>query len=123
MGLLAGFWKVFDLLSHGFPTFCVVFFMILWGLMGLMTMFLGVSHRLMTVRCRAIGPRPRVEDSLATLRFCESVKQVRTKPVLPMSQREAVVIELQAPLSGGNGGICRGFSWFFHGFSMVFDGF
>jgi len=35
------------------------------------------------------------EDSLATLRFCESVKQVRTKPALPVSQREAVVIELQ----------------------------
>eukprot|EP00435_Cladocopium_sp_Y103_P044545 s2099_g12.t1 len=34
-------------------------------------------------------------DSLATLRFCESVKQVRTKPALPVSQREAVVIELQ----------------------------
>lgn len=35
------------------------------------------------------------EDSLATLRFCESVKQVRTKPALPVSQREAVVVELQ----------------------------
>ncbi|CAE7242720.1 Kif28p [Symbiodinium sp. CCMP2592] len=36
------------------------------------------------------------EDSLATLRFCESVKQVRTKPALPVSHREDVVMELQA---------------------------
>ncbi|CAE7036724.1 Stard9, partial [Symbiodinium natans] len=35
------------------------------------------------------------EDSLATLRFCESVKQVRTKPALPVSHREDVVMELQ----------------------------
>ncbi|CAE7884695.1 unc-104, partial [Symbiodinium sp. KB8] len=34
-------------------------------------------------------------DSLATLRFCESVKQVRTKPALPVSHREDVVMELQ----------------------------
>jgi len=35
------------------------------------------------------------EDTLATLRFCDSVKQVRTRPVLPTAHREDVVHELQ----------------------------
>lgn len=35
------------------------------------------------------------EDSLSTLRFCESVKQVRTRPALPGARREDVVHELQ----------------------------
>lgn len=35
------------------------------------------------------------EDSLATLRFCESAKQVRIRPALPVLKREDVVHELR----------------------------
>lgn len=53
----------------------------------------GNSH---TALMGTISPaRGAYEDSLATLRFCESVKQVRTRPVLPSSKREDVVHELQ----------------------------
>eukprot|EP00931_Biecheleriopsis_adriatica_P032416 TRINITY_DN18914_c0_g1_i2.p1 TRINITY_DN18914_c0_g1~~TRINITY_DN18914_c0_g1_i2.p1 ORF type:complete len:1498 (+),score=262.60 TRINITY_DN18914_c0_g1_i2:44-4537(+) len=53
----------------------------------------GNSH---TAVVGTISPaRSAYEDSLATLRFCESVKQVRTRPALPVSQREDVVCELQ----------------------------
>ncbi|CAE8633198.1 unnamed protein product, partial [Polarella glacialis] len=53
----------------------------------------GNSH---TAVVGTISPaRNAYEDTLATLRFCESMKQVRTRPALPASQREDVVEELQ----------------------------
>lgn len=53
----------------------------------------GNSH---TCVIGTISPaRGAYEDSLATLRFCESVKQVRTRPALPGAKREDMVIELQ----------------------------
>eukprot|EP00928_Gymnodinium_smaydae_P043280 TRINITY_DN29034_c0_g1_i1.p1 TRINITY_DN29034_c0_g1~~TRINITY_DN29034_c0_g1_i1.p1 ORF type:complete len:1049 (-),score=196.17 TRINITY_DN29034_c0_g1_i1:1342-4488(-) len=39
--------------------------------------------------------REAVEDTLATLRFCESVRQVRTRPALQPTGREDTVTELQ----------------------------
>lgn len=53
----------------------------------------GNSH---TAVIGTISPaRGAYEDSLATLRFVESVKQVRTRPALPINRREDVVNELQ----------------------------
>lgn len=53
----------------------------------------GPSH---TAVVGTISPaRGAWEDSLTTLRFCESLKQVRTRPALPAKGREDVVKELQ----------------------------
>jgi len=53
----------------------------------------GNSH---TAVVGTISPaRSAYEDSLATLRFCESVKQVKTRPALPEARHEDVVHGLQ----------------------------
>jgi len=53
----------------------------------------GNSH---TAVVGTISPaRGAYEDSLATLRFCDGVKQVRTRPVHAASKREDVVLDLQ----------------------------
>ncbi|CAK0820870.1 unnamed protein product [Prorocentrum cordatum] len=65
----------------------------------------GNSHT--AVVCTISPARGAYEDSVATLRFAESVKQVRTKPVLQSGRREDLVSELQSEVQRLQGDLLR----------------